>query len=226
MIELITLPGRVIAVDIVGAFGFQLSAELTEFPIESGSTVSDHKILMPMTGTIEIQQTEVPLDDPQYAMMPVELADIKARTVVTSPFLLAGAAADGLIGGLLGKAAPTPMQVYKTTTPRDRGGELIDQLTELQASDETFSVTYRGRTFSNLSLIGVSLSYDRAGVTNISLEVKEIKTISLTTIALPDPNALAIQPAKPSVKAAAATGSAAEEPVTNRSMLKSLISAF
>lgn len=226
MIELIQTPTQTIFVDIVGTFGAEAKAEQTKTPVEDGSLRSDHKVILPATLSVEVQQTEHPIDDPDYEMQRLSLSIPKAavvpeplrvevepvRTTVTSPFLLAenvvGVAANA-IGSLVGGGALGGIELiastvrfvdafestegYQTNTPRDRGGELADKFAELFGGDEVATVTYRGRTYQNMSLIGVSLGYTPglAGLTTFNLAFEELKTATVARVALVDPEILA-----------------------------------
>lgn len=237
MIELIQTPTKTLRVDIVGAFTRNLSAEQTDYAVEDGTSRTDHKILSPETLEIEIAQTETPLDDPQYSFQdisaqvalptgssnpstPLDYQVPRVRTVVRSPFLLAGGAlaeAGTALAGLLTDAVSNPMQtlqtslgstktlqplkqsVYMTQSPRDRGGELQDELEALLESEgDLATITYRGRTYTGMSLVGLAVSYTpgEAGLTRFSCSFKSIPIASLEFVALPNPDSLAKRPAR------------------------------
>lgn len=230
MIELIVTPSRVIMVDVVGEFqGTPAQAELTEYPIETGARRSDHKIVGQAELNLEILQTETPIDDPEYAMQSVDLPKLAPRTRVTSLSLLAeqGASAgvSAIAGALFGAKEPPRMQVYAARTPRDRGGELQDQLVELCNSDELATVTYRGRTYQNMSLLSVGISYPSAGHTSFMCTFRELQMTSIERVGLPDPAALSLKP-KAKIGAAASADTEDAGISKGKSLLLSGIEAF
>ena len=228
MIELIQTDSIAVLVDVVGAFGVTASAEQTKNPVQDGSLRSDHKVLRAPVLQIEVQQTEQPLDDPEYDFAPltldvasvntslvqsVDLEIPEVRTKVTSPFLLAGQALGAgidAIAGAFGKITgastwqtafpdqprPAPvqnMEVLQTSAPRDRGGELSDLLTEIYAGEDLATVTYKGRTYTDLSLVEITISYTpgAAGLTTYQLSFEEIMIAQTSRVQLPDPASLA-----------------------------------
>jgi hypothetical protein len=195
MIELITTPTKMIAVDIVGTFGLTLQAEQTKYSVEDGSVRVDHKILSPKTLEIEIKQTETPIEDPDFEFEELEFEVRKVATRVLSVTLLAGQAVGAVVSSavdLLGGVVDAKkMQTFQTQNPRDRGGALEDELTELWASDEVASVTYKGRTRDNMSLIGVAVVSDRpVGLTTFQCSFEEKQTAVIETVLLPNPRDL------------------------------------
>lgn len=229
MIEVFTPAlGLPILVDIVGDFAHEKSAELTDYPVEDGSSRSDHKIINPDTVTISIKQTEHPIDDPQYAMLPLKVDVEPNRIRVLSPFLLLGnlasAGLDAALGAIgIGPPAQGPTLGYQTLTPRDRGAELWDVLSALHDSDETCSVSFKGRSVANMSVISVSKT-DTTGeglVTGFQVSLRELRKVTLTSIALPNPADLAQKASKVVGQAKVEEVPAAEVPATSRSVLKS-----
>ena len=216
MIDLIQTSDQIIAVDIVGAFAESLTAEESKYPVEDGSSRVDHKIFSPGTIDLEISQTEYPLDDPEYSLQDLtarydvatavpsvqrlEIRDV--QTIVLSPFLLAGAGISRLTnraprtftglrtGSPEGKSLRT--QVLQTSNPRDRGGELKALLEGLYFDpDATCSITYRGQTSDDLSLISLTRSYNTAGLTVFQCSFQRRLTASIEVAELFDPAEIA-----------------------------------
>lgn len=226
MIEVFTPEnGDPILVDLVGDFQVERSAELTDYPVEDGTSRTDHKIINPDTVTITIKQTETPIDDPQFALLPISFETAQNRTKVTSPFLLAGALLDkgiGAVASALGFADP-PVQslAYQTLSPRDRGGELWDKLSALLDSPDLCSVSFKGRSVASLSVIGVSKtdSTGEGALSTFQVSLRQLREMSLTSVALPNPADLIMKPPKVLGKAAAVEVPAEDVPAPSKSVL-------
>ena len=238
MIELIKTPTQTILIDVVGDFGLTATAEQTKSAVEDGSVRSDHKIIQPSTLEIACAQTETPIEgkesggDPDFELTDIEYDVAEVATRVLSPFLLAGGAITAGVGAIAGAimGGPPAMQTLQTSNPRDRGGELTDALGLLFAGDEVAAVTYKGRTYTDMSLVGLVVSYTaegEVGLTRYQLSFEELKTAKLQTVALPDPEELAhkAEAALGKKKAAVAAGkkTAEQVPEPNVSLLRSLI---
>lgn len=229
MIELITWGDRTIAVDIVGPVDHESTASLTEYPVEDGSLLADHKIIGARTLELEIKQTETPIDDPQFSMtersyswkaltedsQTYKLTIEKVRTQILSLFLLAGGAVRTLLAQepkdftalKLGseKESGFTMQVLQTANPRDRGAELDALLQELHDSPETCTITYRGRSIPDMSLIGLGRNWTQAGLTSWNCSFKQLRTASIARVDLVDPATLALKAKKSDGKKGDAT---------------------
>src|SRR5690606_22327093 len=161
---------------------------------EDGSNINDHKVFKPDALTFEIAMTEVPIDAPGYTKQPVPIEVEQVRTRVLSPFLLAGSAirsALGLFGGSVSSFVG-----YRNPLPQARGNAVYDDLLDLYRSDDLATVTYRGRTYSNLSLIGIKTLYSgppMVGLTKIQVTFRELRTVRLAALGaglLPNPASL------------------------------------
>lgn len=232
-LEIITREsGDPIFVDVVTDSAWERSAELASYPVEDGGDRSDHKIVNADTRSLTIKQTEHPIDDPEYAMRPLEIKDVPVRTKVTSPFLLLAnylqPKVEALIDSVFNERETVRSESYQTTTPKDRGAALWDKLSELLTSDELVTVTFKGRSQPGLSLIGLS-KQDTQGeglVSTFALTFQELRTVQLETVALPDPLLLAQKPAKKQGKKKEEEKKADEVPPTSKSLLKMGIDAM
>lgn len=196
MIELIQTDSTVVSVDIVGAFTFTAGAEQTKTAVQDGTQRSDHKILTPPTLQIEVDQTETPIDDPEYEwidlVLPktpaVDQARIGAGILIHRATKLAETAIANRIAG-----KQETLRSYQTWTPRDRGGDLTDQLLEIYAGDELVTITYRGRTYPDLSLVNLVTNFERGagGKTSFLLSFERIQKSQIGRVNLPNPEDLA-----------------------------------
>lgn len=224
MIELIEFGGTTIAIDVVGDFTPEYNAELTKHAIENGSEIVDHKIFKPVLLGLEVNQSEHPIDAPGYSMQTVPIRVEPNRAQIRSPFLLAGQAIRGAVGLLGGDA--TSILAYTNSSAEDRGSKLFDQLLELYVYDDVCSVTYKGRVYPNMSLVGIKKIESAAHVTlsKFQLSFEELRTVDLAAAAtgsLPDPADLR---AKPPKKQGIKTPKEVEESARPKSLLKSLLS--
>ncbi len=133
----------------------------------------------------------------------------EVQTVVLSPFLLVEGAIRDLATSVISSFRSEPSEfegqtlgpfaeqsltqsAYKANNPRDRGAELADLLEELYFDAEaTCAITYRGRTYSDLSLVSFGVTYERAGVTVYPCSFEQRRTASIGTTMLFDPQDVA-----------------------------------
>lgn len=213
MIELLKTPRKSIWVDVIPSFTLDATAEQTDYAVEDGSSRSDHKIINPKTLELELAQSEQPLDDPQYSKRTVDVEPRQVQTVVTSPFLRAsaalGAAATAIVGALRTPAPAKRHEVLGTNSPRNRGGELEDELLALLASDDLVSITFKGRTYTGVSLVGLNASSapGSVGLTRFRCSFKELKKEVLETVLIPNPEDLAFVQPKSTGKGSGKNGS-------------------
>jgi hypothetical protein len=198
MIELIITPSKTISVDVISTLAINGTAEQTEFAVEDGSTRSDHKIQRPLEIEIEIAQTEHPIYDPQYGFRTIDYVPREVQTQLASPFLLVGGAvadaARSIARAVFGGQKSDRHKVYKTDAPRDRGGELQDELLELLNSEsDLVALTLKGKTYPRMSLIGLSITGapSEAGLTRFRCSFRQIRIERLETVVLPNPEDLA-----------------------------------
>ena len=227
MIELINTGGSVIAVDIVQELQAELSAETTDYATETGETRSDAKILGPILLTVQVRQTEKPIDAKDgFRMRPLDFEVPDVRTVVTSPFLLALQGAQAVAGAVSGAIGllkkPKRMETLQTDNPRDRGGELFEKLIELWTSSEVSDVSFKGRVFSNMSLVGLTLSDTLPGLTAFQLSFKQQRSATTQRVALPNPADIALKPPATDGKT---TGTGGIEKEATAAQTKSLLAS-
>ncbi len=222
--ELISWSKGTIAVDIVKTLSNELTAEEPDYATENADTRTDTKIHGPGILSVEVNQTETPLEDPEFSMLPISYVIEKVRTFVTSPFLratvLLGAGVDAARGALGFASAPEQMEVLQTRNPRDRGNELFDKLQELWLSTDLAEVTFAGRSYPNMSLLGLSLLVDQAGLKKFQLTFKQRRIAKVTYVQLPNPADIALKPSETGGKN---TGSGGKEEEAGTTRPKSLL---
>lgn len=197
--ELITFGDKSIVVDIVGDFSPEYVAELTDHAIEDGSEINDHKVFKPPVLTLEVNQTEHPIEADGYEKQSIGMNVEPVRTQVFSPFLLAGGVIRSALG-LLGGSGDSFVG-YKTDSPSARGNDLFENFLELYTSSDPAIVTFKGRAYPDMSLVGLKLlhSGSHVGLSKFQLTFKSIRTVTLAAQisgVLPDPADLRAKPPK------------------------------
>lgn len=185
MTDLLIFRNKVIAVDIVENAQFSLSADLTSYAVEDGATRADAKIKAPNTVSVNVLQTE----------HPIQAEGLEPRSVTLSlPKNPRSLSPSSLIRGALG-ADRSPESIafspLKFARPTDRGGALEDVLVEIFNSDETCSVITSGRRRSNMSLIGLTRLSREPGASQFQLEFKELRISRGREVAVVDVASLA-----------------------------------
>lgn len=229
---------RHIAVDVIPSFEETQSSTLTQFPVQDGTTYSDHIIHFPDQLKIEIVQTNDPFEDVDAAtgrviQFPVEDLTLNLpKTAFRPKGLLAlsllgeqavGAAVEA-VAGAFGLGSELGAGAFKVPTDRnpnvrDRINELVLSLRDCRLNGRLLTLDWLGRIWENLALEVVS--YKRATGSakgSISATLTQVTTTTTDTAALPDPSELRLKPAtnggqKPAVKPTASQTTATEDAV-------------
>lgn len=194
MIEIIALPTRTIAVDIVGELSAEYASTQTKHPIQSGSA-TDHRIYEPERLSLEVTQVEHPIDAPGWEDSEVPLDVRPVQTFVTSPFLAAGGAIRSIVSNVFGGGGQT--FIAKTNLSYEhRGNILHQQLAEWYYNDELAAITYKGRTYPSMALLSFKrVDKQPAGGTVFQLELEARVTVDLAaSVPLPSPATLQAKP--------------------------------
>jgi hypothetical protein len=190
-----------VELDCVPSFSYTRQGQITDFAVEGGSSIAEHRVRKPTAITLEVVQTPTPIDaavngkfDAYMKLETVELKAPKNNTPNRSLYLLAlgalgagvGAAADALgIGGL--GPAPWRASVLTATSDEDRINALLDDLDKAYDAAAVFKLQWLGKEWTDFAL--ESFSYSRqAGrlAGNFSISLKKVNIVTTAT-------ALAIQ---------------------------------
>lgn len=226
-----------VAVDVVTSLEHTQSSTVTQFPVQDGTTYSDHIIHFPDQLKLEIVQTNEPFEDTDprtgdvivFGTTDIEL-DLPKTSFVPRGLLLLTLLAENAAGAGLNALAsvtglnvpgsssgPTKVQVQKPTNFRDRINELIDQLTLVRLRGQLLSLIWLGKFWSGLAI--ETFNYRRAAGTTkgmVSLTLTQVNVTTTDTAQLTTPSELRLKPetaggSKQAVKPTSAETKAIEE---------------
>jgi hypothetical protein len=210
---LIQFDGGVLVADCIAGADASNDIELTQYPIETGSTINDHAITKPFTLELTLVQTETPVAADGFRVQSVDLESFSRpratqqgrADVPQAPFQLTlqglGAAAISALGG--GSAKEIRWTGTKTNSPPDakqfkvsvlqadqevaRVNEFHDALLSLQAATELLVVTIKGQTYIDMLLTSVKRTdpQGQAGCARFTCSLQQVRTVETQTVELP-----------------------------------------
>jgi hypothetical protein len=213
--DLISYEGGFLACDMLADASVDDSSELTRFPIESGSFISDHMIRQPRSVTLTLVQTETPLGEVKGFARAVQALSYQERPAAqqtnTAPvrqkefrpvnLLALTEAAQGLLFGgpptevkVTGQKSDAALSskslnvhVLAAGAPVARVNEFHVQLLALLESAAPVIVTVKGASYIDLVVVGVKRT-DAAGQfgkATFAVELQQIATVETQTVDLP-----------------------------------------
>ncbi len=208
-----------VPVDIVTGHEDDRSAEVTSFPIEKGSNISDHVIHQPNTLTLEVCQTQTPFPSPArpgslytapkgFATKSVKL-DVRKSLFKPGGLLAITEAVGGAVSALTNAIGLTDaasdevkVSVFTSASPVDRIGELHDKLIEIKQNNRLCKIVFRGKVYPDYIMTRVrwSTAKGEVGLGRFSLTFQTLQTVETATAELPDPTSLRLKPAKAQAK--------------------------
>lgn len=213
--DLIQFDGGVLVADLLQDSTVTDTSELTQYPIEDGSLISDHIIRQPQTLELTLVQTETPIEKTTgfaqalqslgYDTRPDAKQDGKASIRQSefrpAPLLaLTGAAKSLLFGGPAkelkwqglksdGPLAKKQLQVHVLSAgaPVARVNTFHTALLSLLEQGLACIVTVKGKSFVDLVLTSVTRSDagGQAGKASFKVSFKQIATVETKTVKLP-----------------------------------------
>jgi hypothetical protein len=213
--DLISYDGGFLACDMLADASIDDSSELTRFPIESGSFISDHMIRQPRTVSLTLVQTETPLRETKGFALALQSLSYQERPAAqqtnTVPvrqkefrplnLLALTEAAQGLLFGgpptevkvtghksdaaLAGKSLN--VHVLSAGAPVARVNEFHDQLLALLETAAPVIVTVKGKSYVDLVVVGVKRTdaQGQVGKATFAVELQQIATVETQTVDLP-----------------------------------------
>lgn len=154
-------PGTLIEFDGLEEQTLEAVSEVSQFPIEDGSKISDHIIDQPIT-------------------LPFK------ALVTNTPFAVAGSSGNGGAVQPLELDSGKP-SVVQFPEERDWIQETYDKLLELRASKNTCTVVTARRTFDRCVLTRNALATVREGLGTFDLEFTQVKIVVTQTTNAPEP---------------------------------------
>lgn len=197
-------------VDLVKSHDDDRTATVTSHPVERGAQIADHVIHDPDKLTLEIAQTQTPLPssaEPDAAWVQPDgfsnkltTLDVRASLFKPGGLLAVSQAVGGLISSILGAATSdaTTVSVWQSDEPRDRIGELHDQLIDIKQNSRFCTVTFRGRVYPSYLVTKVNWSSQpgEVGIGRFKLDLQSVRLVTNATAELPDPASLRLKPKK------------------------------
>ncbi len=187
--------------------------ELTQYPIEDGSSISDHAIVKPRTLDLTLVQTETPIVAAGFRTQSVDLstsqrpaatqqgrADVAQARVQLTLQGLSGAAISALGGGppkeirWTGQKTDSPaavkqfrVSVLQADQPVARVNDFHNALLSLQANTELLVVTVKGQTWTDMILTSVKRTdpQGQAGCARFTCSLQQVRTVETQTVELP-----------------------------------------
>lgn len=213
--DLIQFDGGVLVADLLQESTVTDASDLTQYPIEDGSFISDHMIRQPQTLQLTLVQVETPIEETKgftrvlqalgFDSRPLGAQDaeapIRQSEFRPAPLLaLSGAVQSLLFGGPAkqlkwqglksdGPLATKPLsvQVLAAGSPLARINEFHEALLSLMLQALPCIVTVKGKSYSDLVLTSVARTdaAGQVGKASFSASFKQISTVETKNVTLP-----------------------------------------
>jgi len=213
--DLIQFDGGFLVADLLLDSSVDDSTELTRFPIEGGSFISDHVIRQPRTMSITLVQTQTPIVETtgfarslQALSYPVRPEATQSNTVPIrqsefrpAPLLALSSGIRSLLFGgpptelkITGQKADQPpaskdlkVHVLAAGSPLDRINDFHGQLLALLETAAPVIVTVKGNSYVDLVVVGVKRTdaAGQVGKASFAVELQQIATVETQTVDLP-----------------------------------------
>lgn len=211
---LIVYSAGYLVADMVSDAEFEKAIELTEHAIEDGSSISDHAVRRPITGTLTLVQTQKPIFPTEGFSRKQQALNVKtnkpgrqvsrlqvrqklgfspnANALVQAGLgALRGAASGGesVEGFKPGRAESTPLAIlsFSADAPVDRINAFGDEIFRLIEAVELLTINWKGKSFPGMVLTSVRRS-DSAGAggrTTFACTVQQLVTVKTKQVELP-----------------------------------------
>ncbi len=172
-----TVSINVLTIDATLEESHSSSVDITDFPIEDGSIISDHFILKPKELTIEGIITDTPINPLAQLTGLISVGAVAASAKLGVPIIggVLGAGLGASIGGLLGVS-------------KNRAKDAFHFLLELQEQRQLFDVVTGLKLYKNMCLTSLSVPRrtDTGQAIRFSASMREIKIVSSEIISIPE----------------------------------------
>ncbi len=208
--DLIQFDGGVLVADMVQEGTITDASDLTQYPIEDGSFISDHMVRQPQTLSLTLVQTETPIAETTGFARAVQALSYAARTDGTQPgqapirqsefrpaplLALSGAIQSLLFGGgpakevqWTGLRSDLPVtqkslqvHVLAANAPVARVNAFHGALLNLMVTATPVIVTLKGASYTDLVLISVARTDSKGQVGSASFAVQLKQIATVTT---------------------------------------------
>ena len=229
MADWITWDGGALTADVVTDVSAAHTAEVTQFPVEDGSVISDHVLVQPPTVAFEFAQSKQSLRDAdlEWKQAPINVRESQFQPEGLLALTMAAGAAVGALTNAIGLTSSNTLKTYTLTakTPKDRIHEMHDKL--VGAIGKFVAFSYQGLVLSNYMLTGVK--YNRtnkeAGLCRFQLEAVHVDIVKTATSSISSVGvgvgSTGLISSLPSVSKGGQTAETVEKEVVKRSLLVS-----
>jgi len=204
-------------VDVVMASVDRRTAKLTDHVVEDGSVITDHVVIAPEELSLDLVVSQTPITGAGFVPTPVQLTaasqrldsaqydlDVRPSQFQPGGFLLLSSGLRSVVGNLLSGAAGSPSMQGGATgttstsfsvsplqlgTPANRVLDVHVQLIEILDNVLLVTVSFKGRLFVDYLLTEVELtqSAGKFGAGHFKVQARAFRTVTGTTVELPDP---------------------------------------
>lgn len=174
----------IVTFDLTVSEGHESTSEVTEHPVEQGSNIADNIRQNPQTLTLEMFVTNAPIED-------LGRGAVSTLDIVIPHYTPPAAPSLGALLGIIEDPIPGPVdvriQVLNFPQPFDRVKEVHGTLLDLWNAGATMSAVTSVRTYDTMVLTGVSMPRTEPGGATFTLSLKQIRTVTTSTVAAPKP---------------------------------------
>ena len=182
--------GEEIDFDLVISEAHTNASQVTDHPVEKGMNIADHVRAEPITLTLEVEVTNTPLDplDPYGGDIELTQLDLPHKPAPTNPVAkffddLGNAIHDAIFG----PPPPVIIQTLVFDQPFDRISDTHLALTTQERAGGTMTVVTSTANYGNMVLTGVKYSKTEAGSGQFTLDFKQARIVSTSTVTAPAP---------------------------------------
>jgi hypothetical protein len=206
MADWLVWDGGSLTADVVTAITDTATVEVTDHPVETGSTISDHVQRIPKTIQVEFAQSTLPLKFSELTWKQHEIS-VRPSAFVPSGLLAVSMMAGAVVGAaasLVGLGGEGPQtKIWSLTAKdedKDRIQELHDQLLDLLDGGTTVTFVFGERTLSGYVLTEVrrTVQAGSGGLARFSVSAKHVQTVATSSLSalggLPIPDILSVIP--------------------------------
>jgi len=229
MADWITWDGGALTADVVTDVSAAHTAEVTQFPVEDGSTISDHVLVQPPTVAFEFAQSKTSLRDAdlEWKQAPINVRESQFVPQGLLALTMAAGAAVGALTNAIGLTSSGTLKTWTLTakTSKDRIHEMHDALCGAIGKFVAFS--YNGLVLSNYMLTGVKYarSNQHGGLCRFQIEAVHVDIVKTAESSISGVGAgigsTSLIGTLPSVSKGGQTAESVEKAVVKKSLLAS-----
>ena len=187
------LPGvgaGALTADVVTAVTAANTSEVTNHPIESGSEISDHRIIRPDRVVFEFAQSTQPIrpEEVEWQQTPINVRESQFQPEGLLLLTMAAEMALEAVGSAIGLIGGGNLEVWTLTASEssDRIHTLRDKLIEVQQAPYLVTFSYQGLVLPSYVLTRVQYRRENGagGLARFTIEAQQIATVETAVSAL------------------------------------------